>query len=56
MTKSQKKLERFHLTEEEKKAIRKADRYKDLVSFIELLFALIVGLTALFIITGAFEW
>ena len=56
MTKSQKKLERFHLTEEEKKAIRKADRYEALISSLELLLALVIGVTALWIACGAFAW
>lgn len=45
--KSQKKLDRFKLTEEEKKAIRKQERYEDTIDSILLVLAIIAGIVAL---------
>lgn len=45
--KSQKKLDRFHLTEEEKKAIRKQERYESTIDSIILVLAIIAGIVML---------
>lgn len=46
--KSQKKLDRFKLTEEEKKAIRKQERYDSTIDSIILVLAIIAGIVLLF--------
>lgn len=46
--KSQKKLDRFKLTEEEKKAIRKQERYDSTIDSIILILAIIAGIVLLF--------
>lgn len=45
--KSQKKLDRFKLTEEEKKAIRKQERYESTIDSIILVLAIIAGIVML---------
>ena len=45
--KSQKKLDRFKLTEEEKKAIRKQERYDSTIDSIILVLAIIAGIVLL---------
>lgn len=49
--KSQKKLDRFKLTEEEKKAIRKQERYEGTIDSILLVLAIIAGIVMLIAIT-----
>ena len=46
--KPQKKLDRFKLTEEEKKAIRKQERYDSTIDSIILVLAIIAGIVLLF--------
>ena len=46
--KSQKKLDRFKLTDEEKKAIRKQERYDSTIDSIILILAFIAGIVMLF--------
>ena len=46
--KSQKKLDRFKLTDEEKKAIRKQERYDSTIDSIILVLAIIAGIVLLF--------
>lgn len=45
--KSQKKLDRFKLTEEEKKAIRKQERYESTIDSVVLVLAIIAGIVML---------
>lgn len=45
--KSQKKLDRFKLTEEEKKAIRKQERYESTIDSVILVLAIIAGIVML---------
>lgn len=52
--KSQKKLDRFKLTEEEKKAIRKQERYESTIDSIILVLAIIAGIVMLIAITEIF--
>lgn len=52
--KSQKKLDRFHLTEEEKKAIRKQERYESTIDSIILVLAIIAGIVLLFTVMEIF--
>lgn len=52
--KSQKKLDRFKLTEEEKKAIRKQERYESTIDSILLVLAIIAGIVMLIAITEIF--
>lgn len=52
--KSQKKLDRFHLTEEEKKAIRKQERYESTIDSIILVLAIIAGIVMLFALMELF--
>lgn len=52
--KSQKKLDRFHLTEEEKKAIRKQERYESTIDSIILVLAIIAGIVMLFALMEIF--
>lgn len=47
MTKTHKKLDRFKLTEEEKKAIRKQERYESTIDSILLVLAIIAGIVML---------
>jgi hypothetical protein len=52
--KSQKKLDRFKLTEEEKKAIRKQERYESTIDSIILVLAIIAGIVLLFTVMELF--
>lgn len=52
--KSQKKLDRFKLTEEEKKAIRKQERYESTIDSIILVLAIIAGIVLLFTVMEIF--
>lgn len=52
--KSQKKLDRFKLTEEEKKAIRKQERYESTIDSIILVLAIIAGIVMLFALMELF--
>ena len=52
--KSQKKLDRFKLTEEEKKAIRKQERYESIIDSIILVLAIIAGIVMLFALMEIF--
>lgn len=45
--KSQKKLDRFKLTEEEKRAIRKQERYEGTIDSIIMVLAIIAGIVML---------
>ena len=52
--KSQKKLDRFKLTEEEKKAIRKQERYESTIDSVILVLAIMAGLLILFAVMEIF--
>lgn len=52
--KSQKKLDRFKLTEEEKKAIRKQERYESTIDSVILVLAIIAGIVMLIAIMEIF--
>lgn len=52
--KTQKKLDRFKLTEEEKKAIRKQERYESTIDSILLVLAIIAGIVMLIAIMEIF--
>lgn len=52
--KSQKKLDRFKLTEEEKKAIRKQERYESTIDSILLVLAIIAGIVMLIAVMEIF--
>lgn len=52
--KSQKKLDRFKLTEEEKKAIRKQERYESTIDSIILVLAIMAGLITLIAVMEIF--
>lgn len=52
--KSQKKLDRFHLTEEEKKAIRKQERYESTIDSAILLLSIAAGIVVLLTIMEIF--
>lgn len=52
--KSQKKLDRFKLTDEEKKAIRKQERYESTIDGIILVLAIIAGFVLLFALMEIF--
>lgn len=54
MTKTHKKLDRFKLTEEEKKAIRKQERYESTIDSILLVLAIIAGIVMLIAIMEIF--
>lgn len=55
MTKSQKKLVNFHLTDEEKKAIRREERHEMLVTLLQVLAVVAAGVVALWIISGVLD-
>lgn len=52
--KSQRKLDRFKLTEEEKKAIRKQERYGSTIDSILLVLAIIAGIVTLIAVMEIF--
>lgn len=52
--KSQKKLDRFKLTEEEKKAIRKQERYEGTIDSILLVLSIAAGIVVLLTIMEIF--
>lgn len=52
--KTHKKLDRFKLTEEEKKAIRKQERYESTIDSVILMLAIMAGLITLFAIMEIF--
>lgn len=52
--KSHKKLDRFKLTEEEKKAIRKQERYESTIDSVILVLAIIAGIVMLIAIMEIF--
>lgn len=52
--KSQKKLDRFKLTEEEKKAIRKQERYEGTIDSILMVLAIIAGIVMLIAVMEIF--
>lgn len=52
--KSQKKLDRFKLTEEEKKALRKQERYESTIDSIILVLAIMAGIVMLIAIMEIF--
>ena len=52
--KTHKKLDRFKLTEEEKKAIRKQERYESTIDSVILVLAIMAGLITLFSIMEIF--
>lgn len=52
--KTHKKLDRFHLTEEEKKAIRKQERYESTIDSVILVLAIMAGLITLFAVMEIF--
>lgn len=54
MTKTHKKLDRFKLTEEEKKAIRKQERYESTIDSVILVLAIMAGLITLFAVMEIF--
>lgn len=55
MTKSQKKLDRVKLTEEEKKALDNFYRREAFIDTLLMILALIAGIVALLAITEVFE-
>lgn len=52
--KSQKKLDRFKLTEEEKKVIRKQERYESTIDSVILVLAIMAGIIMLFALMEIF--
>lgn len=56
MTKSQKKLDRLHLTEEEKKLIRKYEAEQLALEALAIVGLIIIGLAAIWAITELMEW
>lgn len=52
--KTHKKLDRFKLTEEEKKAIRKQERYESTIDSVILVLAMIAGLVLLLTVMEVF--
>ena len=52
--KSQKKLDRFKLTEEEKKAIRKQERYESTIDSVILVLCIAAGIVVLLTIMEIF--
>ena len=54
MTKTHKKLDRFKLTEEEKKAIRKQERYESTIDSVILVLSIAAGIVVLLTIMEIF--
>jgi hypothetical protein len=52
--KTHKKLDRFKLTEEEKKSIRKQERYDSTIDSVILVLAIMAGLITLFAVMEIF--